>query len=1118
MNNALHRLLKNLAQYKKKYYANQLIRGSILWVAMLLASYQALAAIEYYGNFNTYFRGTFLFLFIGLNVIMGIKWVAMPLYKLFHVSVYLPDEEAAKQIGKLLPDINDKLLNTLQLQQLSHSDNALIQAGIAQKSQQLSVFNFSSTIKLEENSKFLPYALIPLAVLGALLLFIPQLITEGTERIVKFNHAYTPKAPFEFVLENENLQVFKNDDIKIKLRLTGSSVPDMAYIDVNGVRRKMEWVEDGLFEYLFSKVDKSTPFYFSASGFNSALYQLELKTRPTLRYFDVKLNYPTYIGKKSEQLSNTGNLLVPEGTTIQWIFETEDCKKLTFKPTSEPAEYVSKRGLSNAFEVTKKVRKNMYYEILLENEFGNAQEKMEYSITVVPDEYPKISVEQFKDTTLFSFLLLGGNLSDDYGLTQLQLSYRVVKPDFLNFNSDFIDKPVQTPFKNISLAIQPQQNSQSFYYRWDIDTLQLQPGEKLEYYLTVWDNDAINGRKLTRSQAFELKLPTFREIEQSIAESSQAAEKQITSTLQKAENLKKEVKKLEQRLKNKKIFDWQDKKAIEDVLKKQEQLQNELKELQEKHQELSNKKDRFDKTNERIAEKTKLLQQLMNEMLDDETKKLYQELAKLLQEKNKEAEIKELVEKLKNKDQNLEKELDRALEMFKQLKFESKLDDIKQKMEQLAQKQEKLADKAEEKNANTDKLKEEQQKLNEEFEEVKKELEDLREMNEELENKNDLENTQQKEEEISTEQQKSQEALEKKDAKKAAKSQKNAAQKMKEMAQKFQQMQMSMEMQQLSENMEDLRAILENLLHLSHAQEEVMKEFKKVTQSDPRYITLSQQQLKLKDDSKVIEDSLNALAKRVFQIQSFIKRELEAMNNYMDESAQAIKARRADLAAGKQQFAMTSMNNLALMLSEVLQQMQQQMQEQKNQGSGKGQKSKKQKGNKPSLSQLQKELNKKIEDLKRSGLQGKQLSQELAKLAREQEQIRKALEEEGNQNTGKDGKNPQESGQGESEKIKKEMEKTEADLVNKQITQDLLNRQQEIVSRLLEHEKAQREREQDPKREAQAAKEKLRKTPPTFQQYLQEKEKQVELLRTISPALNPYYKKKASEYFENINR
>ncbi|TAH27863.1 MAG: hypothetical protein EAZ07_00110 [Cytophagales bacterium] len=102
--------------------------------------------------------------------------------------------------------------------------------------------------------------------------------------------------------------------------------------------------------------------------------------------------------------------------------------------------------------------------------------------------------------------------------------------------------------------------------------------------------------------------------------------------------------------------------------------------------------------------------------------------------------------------------------------------------------------------------------------------------------------------------------------------------------------------------------------------------------------------------------------------------------------------------------------------------------------------------------------------------------------------------------------------------LEKEMEETEKDLANKQISEQTIERQQKILGRLLEHEKAQREREEDPKREANSAKELPKKLPPNIENYLKEKEKQIELLKTISPSLNNYYKTEVNEYFEKISK
>jgi chromosome segregation ATPase len=290
-----------------------------------------------------------------------------------------------------------------------------------------------------------------------------------------------------------------------------------------------------------------------------------------------------------------------------------------------------------------------------------------------------------------------------------------------------------------------------------------------------------------------------------------------------------------------------------------------------------------------------------------------------------------------------------------------------------------------------------------------------------------------------------------------------------------------------------------------------MKDFRNVSLSDPRFIKLSQEQMKLKDDAKIVEDSLYSLAKRVFQIESFVTREVSAMKEHMDESSEGIKQRRLSLATGNQQLAMTSMNNLALLLNDVMKQLQDQMAQAM---SGK----KKQKGNQkmPGMSELQKQLNDKIQQLQQSGKSGRELSEELAKLAAEQEMLRRALKEMTKGEMKQNAKQGKEGDGGSLEEIIKKMEETEKELVNKNLNSQTINRQRDILTRLLDSEKAQKERDEEERREAEQAKDKIRTNPSQFADYIKVKEKQIELLKTIPPALSPYYRKQVDEYFKKI--
>ena len=412
------------------------------------------------------------------------------------------------------------------------------------------------------------------------------------------------------------------------------------------------------------------------------------------------------------------------------------------------------------------------------------------------------------------------------------------------------------------------------------------------------------------------------------------------------------------------------------------------------------------------------------------------------------------------------------------------------------------------------------------------ELDKLEELDKDLENPNGMEDTKKDQEEVSEDMQESSDQLDKNKNKKSSEAQKDAAQKMSEMAQKMGEMQQ--QAQDQGEDMDALRQLLDNLLHLSFEQEELMEKYKKIDRKNPEYVAVTQQQKKLKDDAKMIEDSLFALSKRVVQLQSTINKEIGLINNNMDKTISFMAERQIPLAAARQQYVMTSINNLALLFDEALQQMQKQTQQKPGKGScskpgGKG-------NPKPgmgAIKKMQKSLQKQLEDMKKAMEEGKKpggkkpgqmpgqkpgkgegmgmpggqgMSESLAKMAAQQAKIREEL------NKLKKGK-----GAGGLNKLSKMMEETETDIVNKRITQQTINRQKEILSRLLESEKADREREWDDKRESKEGKKELKGNPKLFFEYNQQKQKEVDLIKTTPPNLNNFYKKIVTQYFQTLN-
>jgi len=1097
-NNANSEVVQQLRLYKRKYYINKLARGSIYFGAILLSAYLIISSLEYTIRLNSVGRGALFFLFVGIFLFMLYQWVINPILRIVNNKRQISDEEAAQQIGLFFPEVKDRLLNVLQLQKNSDHQNSLLSASIAQKTQQISVVSFPTAINLRENLKYVKYLAAPAILILVLFVSTPQLFSESNERIVNFNREFVPQAPFSFDLQNETLLAFKNEKFSVEMMLNGNAVPDKVYLNTAGRRFRMAPNETGIFQYNFQNIQRDVAFTIEAAGFFSREYDVKVVERPNLKSFSVFLNYPTYLGKEDERLNNVGNLQVPEGTTVSWKFNALSADSMWLTFAQQEDIYRLEKESEETFTFEKQVFSPEHYQIDLKNQYSANKQNIRYYLDVIPDQYPKINLEQFQDTTMYKFLVLGGNVSDDHGLTQLALYYRFEQ------NSD--EKAADTEYQRLDLNLDTRQINQSYYHQWQIDSFNLQPGDKIRYFIRVWDNDAVNGYKSSKTSSYVFSIPNREAIKESLERSSEQTQTQISKTVQQAEQLKKELDEVEKKLRGKKELNWQDKQKLEDIIKKRQEFEKQLQEMKEQNEATNMKREQFDKQSEEMQKKINQLQNLMDELLDEDTKQLYEELKKLLEEQSEMDKIQNKLKELGDKEQNLEEELERTLELFKRMKFDMKLNELEDKVSKEAEEQEKLAEETENKENSTEELSEKQEQLNKEFEEFQKEMEELEKLNQDMKNPAPMQDMSEEEQQTQQEQKNAKEQLDQGKRKKAKQSQQNSSQQMKKMAQKMQQMQQSMEMEMLQENMDNLRNILDNLITLSFDQEDIMKSFRDVKQTDPRFVELSQQQLKIRDDAQIIEDSLLSLAERVFQIQSFVTREVKDMNQHMEESMEALKERQQYKAISKQQFTMTSMNNLALLLNDVLSQMQQQMAD----AMGKPQQKQGQSQQNMNLSELQKQLNEQIDQLRKSGKSGRALSEELAKLAAQQEKIRKMMQEQ--QDAEDDG------GGGNGEELAKQMEETETDLVNKKLSSEMIKRQKEILTRLLEVEKSMREQELDDERKGETAKSDYeQKASKSFEEYIKAKKQEIELLKTVPVRLNPYYKSEANKYFQRLN-
>ncbi len=535
-------LIDKINVFIKKYYLNKLLRGLIFLGAGLFTAYVFITVGEYFGNFNPTSRSILFYSFILLNLGLIAWLVVPPLMAWLKLGNTLTHDQAAEIIGKHFNDVNDKLLNTLQLKKQAEQDNrsrALIEASIDQKIENLRPVRFPTAINIRENRRYLKWALIPLGVICIIGFAAPSILTESTKRLIRHNEYFAPVAPFKFVVENKALSVVQGDDLKLDIKLEGNSLPADVYIETANNTFKLDKDNITRFHYLFTNIQQNTTFRLVGNGFSSLPYEVKVNLRPSLLHFDVVLNYPAYLNKKSETLPNAGDLTLPAGTSVIWKLHTQNATGLLFFMNDGKAA-VSPTG-KDLFEHSERIFKNSIYKIAPLNNVVNHADSALYRINVIADEAPAITVQEKPDSVSLRAIYFNGRIQDDHGFSNLTFHYTV------NPGADKSKEHAFTKSVKADLA----QTQSDFFYLWNLKELGINPGDHVTYFYEVADNDGVSGPKKTRTPEGQLNVPDVKQLNDDLNKGTEIIKQKMQSASKLAGEIENESQKMNQMLLNK---------------------------------------------------------------------------------------------------------------------------------------------------------------------------------------------------------------------------------------------------------------------------------------------------------------------------------------------------------------------------------------------------------------------------------------------------------------------------------------------------------------------------------------------------------------------------------------
>ena len=1124
---AFEQIQYKLHGFIRKYYKNELIKGSILFLSFGLLYFLFTLYIEYFLWLKPTAR-TFLFwLFVFVELGLLVKYILIPIFKLIGLTSGISPAEASTIIGKHFPEVDDKLLNMLQLHEqnttrTTRENSELLLASIEQKAATLKPVPFQKAIQFSDNKKKLKYLIIPLFI--GLLTYISgkdQVLKESYTRVMHPQKVYVPPAPFHFVVRNNTLEVVEGESIQLQIDTQGDLVPEKVKIIYGQEDYYTNKTASGRFTYELSQLTHDVVFHLRAGEVVSKEYRIKVLPTPKIQGIRMQINYPAYTHSKDETIENTGNAVVPAGTNITWSIHTDKVDSLFFSKTGKRQAFHKTKP--DYFRISQRIISNLPYNIQASNAYLENYEDLAFHIEVIADEYPKMQIKTDIDSIRRGNAQFIGQVTDDYGISRLELVYF----------------PQKNPDNKQQYKIPIQGKTQADFYYIFPQHLHLEDGVDYAFYFEVFDNDRVNGSKSTKSKTFSYHKDTDTEAQEKILEEQKENLDALQKNISRQAENRKNLEALRKALQNKTDIEYNDTKKLDDFIKRQEDYQQMM---QRQTRALERNLEDLPQTeNKSLQEKKEAIKKRIEEAKElAKQEKILEELRKLAEKINRE-ELLDKMEKMSKNNRQKEKSLEQLLELTKRFYVEQKAQQIVEKLQDLAKKQEKLA-------SNPENTKAKQEEMNREFKAIQKEMEALQKENEKLKEPMDIDAQEPEQNAITKEQEQATENLEQQNSSAAQKNQKSAAKKMQKMAQNMQMQMSSLSQEMIEEDIAMLRQIIENLVHFSYNQEDLMLMIKKIDKDHPEFPKKLKEQYRLKSFFEHIDDSLYVLAMRQPKLSQSINKPLADAHYHLDKTLQNFENFAIQKGVSDQHYVMKSANDLALLLSQLLDNMQSSMKMGQGQGQGMGMGKGKGQGkgfSLPDIIQKQGELGEQAKNGMKEGKKpgknkegdegkdgkkgtkgekgekgengkesgnggqgnGEMDSQQLYEIYKQQALLRQALEKQLEDMQGEGIK-------AQANKVKNQMEDLERMLLEKGITQQVVDKMLHVNQELLKLKNAAQKQGKENKRESKSNTLNFPRLSPKQIEFKNKYLHKDEILkREVLPFKNSY-KKKVQEYFK----
>ncbi len=1088
--------------------------------------------------------------------------VVVPLLRGWGVLPGLDERAVVRRAGQDYAGVGDRLATFLDLADGKDAgdDDRLHAAALDALGREVADVPFERVHAFGPVRQTARWALVPLALVVLGFGLWPQTMTAAAGRLLAPGVYFAPPAPFELRVTPGDAEVTRGAPFEITARAVGRELPLSAALEIGRAdERATETVrlqaDADRFAHTVDAVRADLRYRFRADGVRTPWFTVRAVDRPLVRGVRVTVIPPGYSGRSARALpEGVGDATGLTGSAVRiqvqhggpspveaWLgIEWEDGRgqRVPLRIGSEAA--LGQFRLRGAGTYTVHLRSNDG----LEN-----TDPARYRLGVLSDGPPQIALVEGADGGLD-----GGSrrlvfrVTDDFGFGGGRLVYRVTRGGTAQAT------------RALGLGVRTRPLDQDVTVDWRVPGAR--PGDVVEFYGQVTDNDGAGG-KTARTPLFTVRYPSLADRLDDFGARRDSTVEALEELKDDADASRERFRRLREELRENVDPDWEDRRQVEELMRQQDALRDQAQSLQEQMRQLGEQLQDPQVGDDDLRRQFEDMQRVLQELDTPEVRDALERLREAMEKLDLRDMLQE-ADEVAQSEEEMRRRLDRAMELMRRLEAAVEMEEIARRAEDLAETEERLARETEavregrdpeeaseqtesqdadaeaaegdeqsdeageqanepsasETRAERERLAQEQRQAAQDAQALQKELDALREQLDEVRNAptDAVEQMQQEMNEdggLPQQMEENAQQLQQNQMQDAQQGQQDMSEQLRQMAGRMREQSQQMQQQQQQVDQAALRRALEDVLTVSREQETLAGRTAGLPRDSPALVPAARRQSDLRDALRTVVDTLRRVGQTVPALGPKVDERAANGQREMDLAVGRLADRRSGPAVGHQRAAMSHLNELALLLADLLDQLQNQAQQNGQGSGGQGSSSGMSPQQMEQMGRAQQQLNQRIQQMLNESA-GERLSpgqgQRLRQMAEQQEALRRQLERavEGSG----DGLNPNDRSA--LQRVGDQMKEAAEQLRRGGLDPRVQPRQQQILERLLEAEQSVNQRGREQRREAQQGQ--ARPAPPATAPRTDRPADRVrgDLIRALESGYAPDYQDLIKRYFERL--